>query len=80
MLACDVLMHVRASRSLSGEQVAQLEALVFGGGVPGPDQLDMLYLIDTYLRRRDPRWADLMARAALALVAAGECAPLAKAA
>ena len=84
-MLCDVLMHVRVSRLLSGEQVAQLEKLVFSGGVPGPDQLDILYLIDTYLHRRDPRWADLMARAALVLVPAAEgvlpsAAPLAKAA
>ncbi len=85
MLTCDVLMHVRASRSLSGEQVAQLEALVFGAGVPGRDQIDILYLIDTYLQRRHPRWVDLMDRVAHTLVPAADAgqssiAPLAKAA
>jgi hypothetical protein len=65
-------MHVRASRSLSSEQVGQLEKLIFSGGAPGRDQLDILYLIDAHLRRRDPRWVDLMDRAAHALVPAAD--------
>ena len=85
MLACDLLMNVRASRAISGDQVAQLERLVFGRGTPSRDQLDILFLIDTYLRRPDPSWADLLARAALAaLVPAAEAqsrpVPLARAA
>jgi hypothetical protein len=38
--------------------------MVFAGGAPSRDQLDLLYLMDTYLERSDPRWAELLARAA----------------
>ena len=40
--------------------------MVFANGAPSGDQLDLLYLMDTYLQRPDPRWADLLARAAMA--------------
>lgn len=77
MLASDLMVQVRASRSLSGNQVAQLERMVFGAGRPSRDQLDLLFLIDTYLQRADPSWGELLTRAAVtALVAApGELAP-----
>lgn len=79
MLASDLIMDVRASRTLSAEQLGQLEQMVFGSGTPNDDQLDLLYLMDTYLQRPDPRWAELLARAAMeALVPAGpnnEAAP-----
>ena len=39
--------------------------MVFGDGRPSGDQLDLLYLMDTYLQRPDPRWAELLARAAM---------------
>ena len=64
MLASDLLMDVRASRTISADQVAQLERMVFAGGTPNSDQLDLLFLMDTYLERSDPRWADLLERAA----------------
>jgi hypothetical protein len=64
MLACDLIMAVRASRAISNEQIAALEKLVFSGGTPSREQLDLFYLVDTYLQRRDPRWAELLARAA----------------
>jgi hypothetical protein len=64
MLACDVLMHVRASRTISPDQVLHLERLVFGGGAPTRDQIDILLLIDSYLHRREPRWTELLTRAA----------------
>jgi hypothetical protein len=66
MLACDLLMNVRASRTISGEQVAQLEKMVFADGGPSRDQLDFLCLIDTYLERPHPGWAPLFARATMA--------------
>ncbi len=74
MLACDLMVEVRASRSLSGVQVAQLERMVFGEGRPSSDQLDLLLLIDTYLQRADPSWGELLARAARStlVVAPGE--------
>ena len=65
MLASDLMVEVRASRSLSAEQVARLERVVFGEGTPDRDQLDLLFLIDTYLQRADPSWGDLLARAAM---------------
>lgn len=66
MLASDIVMDVRASRCISTDQVRQLERMVFEGGTPSRDQLDLLYLVDTYLQRPDPRWANLIARAAVA--------------
>ena len=63
MLACDLVMSVRASRTISAEQVERLDRIVFSNGAPSGDQLDLLHLIDSYLMRRDPRWADLLARA-----------------
>lgn len=66
MLATDIFMDVRASRCISPDQVSRLERLVFDNGAPSGDQLDLLYLMDTYLRRPDPLFADLLARAALA--------------
>ena len=66
MLTSDLLMDVRASRAISDDQVRRLEEAVFGGGAPSTDQLDLVFLIDTYLQRRDPRWGAFVARAALA--------------
>ena len=66
MLATDIFMDVRAARSISPEQVMRLERLVFANGAPSGDQLDLLYLMDTYLRRPDPLFAELLARAATA--------------
>ena len=70
MLACDLLLEVRASRSLSGEQVTKLERMVFGEGKPSRDQLELLFLIDTYLQRADPSWGELLARAAMTALGA----------
>jgi hypothetical protein len=66
MLATDIFMDVRAARGISLDQIARLERLVFAEGGPTGDQLDLLYLMDTYLQRPDPRWAELLARAAKA--------------
>jgi hypothetical protein len=83
MLTCDFLMHVRASRTIAREQIVQIERALFGSGKPSRHQLDMLFLVDTYLRRREPGWAELMTRArhtALAQLTeeALEAEPLAK--
>jgi hypothetical protein len=69
MLASDLIMDVRASRSISADQIGHLEKMVFGSGTPSDDQLDLLYLMDTYLQRPDPRWAELLARAAMSALA-----------
>jgi hypothetical protein len=79
MLTSDLVMDVRASRTITAEQVTSLERAVFGNGMPSGDQLDILFLIDTYLQRRDPRWAALLQRAAAAALL-DEPAPAAKAA
>ena len=71
MLACDLILEVRASRSLSAEQVTRLERMVFGTGKPTRDQLDMLFLINGYVVRADPSWGNLLARAALAVLVGG---------
>ena len=68
MLASDLIMDVRASRSISPDQMERLERMVFGSGRPSGDQLDLLYLMDTYLQRH-PRWAELLARAAMTALA-----------
>ena len=65
MLASDLVMDVRASRSISADQVERLERFVFANGAPSGDQLELLMLMDTYLQRRDPRWADLLSKAVL---------------
>ena len=64
MLASDLIMDVRASRTISADQVEQLERAIFAGGAPTLDQLDLLLLMDTYMQRPDPSWAELLARAA----------------
>jgi hypothetical protein len=76
MLACDLILEVRASRSLNSEQVSRLERLVFGRGRPDRDQLDLLFSIDAYVTRADPAWGPLLARAALAALVAGPAAGL----
>ena len=70
-MACDLILEVRASRSLSAEQVTHLERMVFGTGRPTRDQLDMLFLINRYVLRADPSWGNLLARAAVAALVAG---------
>ena len=85
MLACDLIVDVRASHSISPEQLRRLEHMVFAAGVPGRDQLELLLLLDTYLERKNTGWAELLARAAQAADAAIErpmasVAPQAKAA
>ena len=64
MLASDLIVAVRASHSIGGEQLRRLEQMVFGTGVPGRDQLELLLLLDTYLERKNPGWAELLERAA----------------
>jgi hypothetical protein len=71
MLACDLILEVRASRSLNAEQVSRLERMVFGQGRPDREQLDLLFVIDAYVMRADPAWAALLARAALSALVAG---------
>ncbi len=71
MLACDLLLQVRASRSVSGEQIRALDRMVFGAGKPSRENLDLILLIDRYVQRADPNWGALLARAALASLVAG---------
>ena len=75
MLASDLIMDVRASRSISADQMESLERMVFGNVDPSGDQLDLLFLMDTYLQRPDPRWADLLARAAMTALAPSNGSP-----
>lgn len=74
MLACDLILEVRASGSLSAEQVRRLECMAFGGGQPSREQLEILLLIDRYVVRADPGWATLLARAAEAVRSFGKAA------
>jgi hypothetical protein len=73
MLATDLIIDVRASRRISAEQVDRLERMIFETGAPGGDQLRLLFLIDSYLQQREPRWIDLLTRASMAaLLTPGE--------
>jgi hypothetical protein len=69
MLACDLMVEVRASRCLSADQIARLERAIFAGGNPTRDHLELLFLIDAYLERADPSWGDLLHRAAASALA-----------
>ena len=64
MLACDIILEVRSSGSLSADQVRRLERMAFGCGQPGREQLEVLLWIDRYVTRSDPSWTTLLARAA----------------
>ena len=66
MLVCDLVLEVRASRSLSADQVARLEREIFGQGNPSNDILAALPHIDMHACRADPTWAALLARVASA--------------
>jgi len=77
MLACDLIMDVRASHSITSEQISRLERMVFAEGEPNRDQLDLLFLIDTYLERRNPGWAELLVKATLAAAPAASLPGLA---
>ena len=63
MLACDLILEVRASRSITAEQVERLERLIIGGGGPTVDHLELLLMVDRYARRCDPSWPVLLDRA-----------------
>ena len=64
MLACDLILAVRSSGSLSVEQVRQLERMAFGCGQPSREQLEVLLVVDQYVMRADPSWTAVLARAA----------------
>lgn len=70
-------MDVRASRTISADQVEQLGRAIFASGAPSLDQLDLLLLMDTYMQRPDPSWAELLARAAHEVLAQRESKPAA---
>jgi hypothetical protein len=61
MLASDLILEVRASRSLSAAQVRQLERELMDG--VDRHALELLFLLDRYARRADPGWPPLLARA-----------------
>ena len=64
MLASDLIVDIRASRTISADQVEHLERLVFAKGAPSSEHLDLLAQIDTYVDRAGPHWRALLARAA----------------
>lgn len=71
MLASDVVLNVRASRSLSSEEIDALERLLFSKDGPSPEQVELLSLINSYVSRPSARWSELMARARRAIAPAG---------
>jgi hypothetical protein len=72
MLACDLMMEVRSSRSVTAEQVRRLEhALPIGSPVIA-EQLDFLFQVDHYAERADRGWTRLLARAVLSGIVLGE--------
>jgi hypothetical protein len=72
MLACDLIIEVRAARSVSAEQVAGLERSMPLGGTVSEEMLDFLFTIDRYAERAAPAWTQLLARAVLSAVVLGE--------
>lgn len=72
MLACDLIVEVRAARSVSAEQVAELERTMPLGGTVSDEMLDFFFAIDRYAERAAPAWTQLLARAVLSAVVLGE--------
>ena len=72
MLACDLIIEVRAARSVSAEQVAGLERTIPLGATVSQEMLDFLFTIDRYAERAAPAWTQLLARAVLSAVVLGE--------
>ena len=65
MCICDMLVEVRASRSISACQVGRLEKALFGAGAISRHQLDLLFLIDSYAERADASWPKLLSLSSL---------------
>jgi hypothetical protein len=63
MLATDLIMDVRASRTISADQLYQLEQWILSDGAPTAEQLDVMLLLETYLDWPDPDFAELLSRA-----------------
>ena len=65
MLACDLIMEVRASRSVTADHAARLERSMPIGSPVIAEQIDLLFQIDHYAERADPAWTKLLARAVI---------------
>lgn len=72
MLACDLIVEVRAARSVSAEQAAELERAMPTGQAVSHEMLDFLFTVDRYAERAAPAWTQLLARAVLTGVVLGE--------
>ena len=72
MLACDLILAVRASSCISGEQVKRLEREIFSDRAISAEQLDLLFLLDHYAERVDASWTPLLARAVVSGIVLGE--------
>jgi hypothetical protein len=72
VLPCDLIVEIRASRTVSAEQAARVERMVFGDGRPAADQLELILAMDQYVQRADPCWDSLVARAAAASCASAD--------
>jgi hypothetical protein len=72
MLACDLIVEVRAARSVSAEQAARLERSLPIGATISRETIDVLFTIDLYAERAAPAWTQLLARAVLSGVVLGE--------
>ena len=72
MLACDLMMEVRSSRSVTAEQVRRLERAMPIGSPVIAEQLDFLFQVDHYAERADRGWTKLLARAVISGVVLGE--------
>ena len=71
-MACDLMMEVRSSRSVTAEQVRRLERAMPIGSPVIAEQLDFLFQVDHYAERADRGWTRLLARAVIAGVVLGE--------
>lgn len=71
-MACDLMMEVRSSRSVTAEQVRRLERAMPIGSPVIAEQLDFLFQVDHYAERADRGWTKLLARAVISGVVLGE--------
>jgi len=72
MLACDLMMDVRSSRSVTAEQVRRVERAMPIGSPVIAEQLDFLFQVDHYAERADRGWTRLLARAVISGMVLGE--------
>lgn len=72
MLACDLIVQVRASRSVSAEQAREMERSISHGIAIPHEIIDFLFRVDRYAERAALEWTQLLARAVLSGIVLGQ--------